>query len=136
MDDILKEVLELPSAQRRDLMRKIGKSLIKEEHAENLRERYELVKSVVEDVMTHKITDERTRDNVLCRMFIAYILHQDGYSLSKIGEMLGKDHSTITYLVRTVKDMIQVPLAYSFEISKLNSIETKLQWEKISDDSL
>ena len=135
-NEFIEEVLSLSTAERRDLMRKIGKSLIKEEHAENLRERYDIVKSVVENVMEHKMTEGRTRDDVLCRMFVAYILHQDGYSLSKIGEILNKNHSTVIYLVRTVNDMVEVPSAYSFEISKLNEIQTRLQWTENSEDSL
>lgn len=127
MPDLTEEALALSAPERRDLMRKIERSLIKEQRASNIQERYKVVKSAVETVTDHKIEDGRLHEDVVCRMYIAYILKQDGYFYSEIGSVLGKNHSTICYLVQAVKDMLSLPLIYQDEVSKLNEIQLMLQ---------
>ena len=134
MPDLIEEALALSVPERRDLMRKIERSLVKEQRASNIKERYEVVKSAVETAMDHKIQDGRLHEDVVCRMYIAYILKQDGYFYSEIGSVLGKNHSTICYLVQAVNDMLSLPLIYQDEVSKLNEIQSTLHVEDFSDN--
>ena len=62
------------------------------------------------------LTSTRERGNTRIRSFVAFKLHSEGYSYSEIGKLIGRDHSTVTYLDNKVKDMLSVPGAYKNEI--------------------
>ena len=89
-----------------------------------IEERYPGVLACAEIVCGNKLTDSRERENILVRSFVAYKLHEEGYSYSEIGKMLKRDHSTITNLVHRVRDMLSIPYAYKTEVAKYKEFET------------
>ena len=127
MNELAKMACELPIYQRRELVQRINQSIVKEKQVVSAQDRYELVKSTVELVMDHKIESGRFHQDVLCRMYIAYILVQDGYKVETIGKLLGRHHSTIIYLKKMMQDMLSLPSIYQDEITKLNQIKALLQ---------
>lgn len=88
-----------------------------------IEERYPGVLACAEIVCGNKLTDTRERENILIRSFVAYKLHEEGYSYSEIGKMLKRDHSTVTNLVHRVRDMISIPYAYKEEVAKYKEFE-------------
>lgn len=88
-----------------------------------IEERYPGVLACAEIVCGNKLTDSRERENILIRSFVAYKLHEEGYSYSEIGKMLKRDHSTVTNLVHRVRDMISIPYAYKEEVAKYKEFE-------------
>jgi len=127
MNELAKMACELPIYQRRELVQRINQSIVKEKQVVSAQDRYELVKSTVELVMDHKIESGRFHRDVLCRMYIAYILVQDGYKVETIGKLLGRHHSTIIYLKKMMQDMLSLPSIYQDEVTKLNQIKALLQ---------
>lgn len=127
MNELVKIACELPIAQRRELIQKVRQSIIDEEHAISAKDRFDLVKNTVESVTDHKIKKGRIRQDVLCRMYIAYIMHNDGYSYSTIGRLLDRKHCTILHLTHMMKDMLSLPSVYQDEVANLNKIESLLQ---------
>lgn len=53
-------------------------------------------------------SNERTRSYVNARMTFAYFMHKKGYGLSRIGRMMGKDHSTILYYLKNIEDYLEI----------------------------
>lgn len=88
-----------------------------------IEERYPGVLACAELACGNKLTDSRERENILIRSFVAYKLHEEGYSYSEIGKMLKRDHSTVTNLVHRVRDMLSIPYAYKTEVSKYKEFE-------------
>lgn len=88
-----------------------------------IEERYPGVLACAEQVCGNKLTDSRERENILVRSFVAYKLHEIGYSYSEIGKMLKRDHSTVTNLVHRVRDMLSLPNAYKWEVQQFKSFE-------------
>jgi hypothetical protein len=72
-------------------------------------------------------TKTRRREIVERRQIAIYILrHHTELSLSSIGGIFGKDHATILYAVRTIKDLVQVDKKIMYYVvsikNKINSI--------------
>lgn len=119
---LVEEVLSLSMCERRALAHKILRSLQTEEHATSANERYEFLKSIVEDVLDHKIDNSRHRLNVTGRMYIAYIMQQDGYSTAVIGKQMKRDHATVLHLLKQMNDMLSVPNFYKKELGDFDKI--------------
>ena len=89
-------------------------------------ERYPFILSKAEDVIGKKLTSARSANNTLIRCFVAYKMHQEGYSLSDIGRQMSRDHSTVTNLVHRVRDMLSLPNAYKWEVQQYKRFEELL----------
>ena len=100
-------------------------SILRDEHdvPPPIEERFPGVLACAEIACGNKMTDSRERENILIRSFVAYKLHEEGYSYSEIGKMMKRDHSTITNLVHRVRDMLSIPYAYKTEVSKYKEFE-------------
>ena len=91
-----------------------------------IEETYPKVLQAAEQATSWMLTDSRERENTLIRQFVAYRLHNEGYSYSEIGKMLKRDHSTVTNLVHRVRDMLSIPYAYKTEVAKYKEFEELL----------
>lgn len=91
-----------------------------------IEERYPGVLACAEIVCGNKLTDSRERENILIRSFVAYKLHEEGYSYSEIGKMLKRDHSTVTNLVHRMRDMLSLPVMYRQEVQQFKRFEEML----------
>ncbi len=91
-----------------------------------IEERYPVVLQAAEQATSWMLTDSRERENTIIRQFVAYRLHEDGYSFSEIGKMLKRDHSTIAHLCYRMRDMLSVPSAYKWEARQFKRFEELL----------
>ena len=123
---LTRSALKLPSAKKRELISLLSQSIESEEHAVSEKDRYRYVKSVVESVLGRKIDKGRHHEDVISRMYIAYTLRNDGYSYSTIARLIDKNHSTVFYMVRKVKDMLSLPAVYRNEVELFKAFKSKL----------
>lgn len=91
-----------------------------------IEERYPGVLACAEIACGQALTDSRERENTQIRQFVAYRLHNEGYSYSEIGKMLKRDHSTVTNLVHRTRDMLSLPNAYKWEVQQYKRFEELL----------
>ena len=91
-----------------------------------IEERYPGVLACAEIACGQALTDSRERETTLIRQFVAYRLHNEGYSFSEIGKMLKRDHSTIAHLCYRMRDMLSVPGAYKLEVQQFKRFEEML----------
>ena len=57
-----------------------------------------------------------------CRAEIMYVLHRCGLSLPAIGRLMERDHTSVLYNVRRVKDRIKTQVGYRAEVDELMDI--------------
>lgn len=88
-----------------------------------IEERFPKVLQAAEQATSRMLTDSRERENTLIRSFVAYKLHNEGYSYSEIGKVMNRDHSTITHLANRMRDMLSVPYAYRTEVSQFKEFD-------------
>lgn len=89
-------------------------------------ERYDIVLYAAQIAVGKQLCAGRAEDDVLIRVFTAYRLRKEGYSLGAIGIVMHRDHSTITHYIRNkMSDMLAVPRVYRRELEmydKMNEI--------------
>ena len=88
-----------------------------------IEERFPGVLACAELACGQPLTDTRERGNTIIRQFVAYRLHNEGYSYSEIGKVMNRDHSTITHLANRMRDMLSVPYAYRTEVSQFKEFD-------------
>lgn len=88
--------------------------------------RFPKVLRTAEQATSWMLTDTRERENTLIRSFVAYKLHNEGYSCTEIGKIMKRDHSTITNLVHRMRDMLSLPNAYKWEVQQFKRFEEML----------
>ena len=54
------------------------------------------------------------------RCVLEFCLYEEGYSLMDIGRYMGFSHSTIHYNINRLRDMMDLPKVYTWEVSVLN----------------
>lgn len=89
--------------------------------------RFPTVLRTAEQATSWMLTDTRERENTLIRSFVAYKLHNEGYSCTEIGKIMKRDHSTITNLVHRMRDMLSLPNAYKSEVQQFKRFEEMLK---------
>lgn len=87
---------------------------------------YPKVLQAAEQATSWMLTDTRERENTLIRQFVAFRLHNEGYSYSEIGKVMHRDHSTITHLAYRMRDMLSLPNAYKWEVQQYKRFEEML----------
>lgn len=65
--------------------------------------------ATMEELLGVPLDRSRSLDIVYARAVIAFCLYEIGWTESKIGRLLGRDHSTIHYYRVMVKDALAVP---------------------------
>lgn len=89
-------------------------------------ERYGIVLWAAQLAVGKQLCSGRAEEDVLIRVFTAYRLRKEGYSLGAIGRVMHRDHSTITHYIRNkMSDMLAVPRFYRRELEmydKMNEI--------------
>lgn len=78
--------------------------------------RYNEVKSVAEALMGKKIDDSRNADNILMKMAICYVMSNEGAGEVSIASAVGKDHSTVNYYKKKVKEMMDAPQSFRTQV--------------------
>lgn len=89
-------------------------------------ERYAIILYAAQLAVGKQLCSGRAEDDVLIRVFTAYRLRKEGYSLGAIGNVMHRDHSTVTHYIRKkMADMMSVPGVYRRELEmydKMNEI--------------
>lgn len=86
-------------------------------------ERYEIVLYAAQLAVGKQLCAGRAEEDVLIRVFTAYRLRLEGYSLDAIGKVMHRDHSTIIHYVRKkMADMLSVPGLYRKELDMYNKM--------------
>jgi hypothetical protein len=75
-------------------------------------ERYDVIMYFAQMANGVQLTNERTQKNTDIRMMVAYRMHQEGYSYSEIGKLMSRDHSTVAYWNRCMREMLSLPGAF------------------------
>lgn len=86
-------------------------------------DRYPVVLRAAESATGRKLTRTRESGNTIIRAFISYRLRREGYSYSEIANRMGRDHATVVYLDRKMRDMLSIPFAYQKETSQFKKFE-------------
>ncbi len=88
-----------------------------------IEETYPHILACAESACGRKLEESRDKENTLIRCFVAYKLHNSGYSYSEIGKVMHRDHSTITHLANRMRDMLSLPNAYKLEVQQFKRFE-------------
>ena len=88
-----------------------------------LDERYTVVLLAAQQAVGKRLGAGRDKEDVLIRMFTAYRLREEGYSLEAIGKALGRNHSTVIhYVQKRLPDMLSIPHIYRSEAEMFNKM--------------
>ena len=124
----VQEILDAGELLWNDYIEPTAENILRRLRNENnipppIEETFQKVLNAAEQATSWLLTDSRERENSLIRSFVAYKLHNDGYSFSEIGKMLKRDHSTVAHLVYRMRDMLSVPGAYKWELQQHKRFE-------------
>lgn len=50
----------------------------------------------------------RDRDVCVVRQVLIYLLHKQGFTSTKVGQIMNRDHATVLYSIIKVRDMIEL----------------------------
>lgn len=64
---------------------------------------------------------------VWARAVVAFQLRSEGYTLEEIGRQLGKDHSSVSYLLHKVEWASSLPSAYKKEMQLLREFNKRIE---------
>lgn len=109
--DIKRYILSLTLEERCEMLQMLQESIIRNVRKGRSDEDHFLsLLSTMEGVVGEDILDGSRKDvKVIARSFLAYQLSRDGYTEYQIGRLLGMDHSSINYLKRKAKEIIDAP---------------------------
>ena len=129
MNELTQQCLALPIAERERLIYTLKNSL---EIKKNIGSRYRELLKAATDILGNGI-DSKSRDAscVMGRMFIAYKMRCEGWSLTQIGMMMGRDHATICHLQKKMTDMLEYPHCYKVEMAFWEEFNNKLKEDGI-----
>ena len=93
-----------------------------------LEERYREILNAAELAVGKRQEEGRKKEDVLIRLFTAYRLRSEGYPFEGIGEVMGRDHSTIIHYVRRrMPDILSYPKIYKCEMDMYNKMNEILE---------
>lgn len=83
------------------------------------------------EVVPYDLYEPCRKANVVwARYMVEYYLRTLGYSLSKIGSLFRRDHSTVVHSVKEVKKMLDAPVMYQEEVKIWNKFKERLSLTK------
>lgn len=91
---------------------------------------YMYIKLMSDIVGTDILQRSRLQLLVWARNMVAYRLRLDGYSLTKIGKIMGLNHTTVLNCERQVKRMLERPLMYDKECELWQKFENAISLKK------
>lgn len=115
---LLRRAMNLPLPDRIALMESLRGSVVTPTSAEE-RLNY-LAEKMKESVGIDVRENSRKREVVTARILFAFVARREGYSQNCIGEFIGRDHSTIAFFERRMKDVFSLPQMYREEIALYN----------------
>ena len=109
MTELTRQCLALSPHKRAQLIRTLEKSLMEATNEDEIiKNRFSTLLSIVESMVGKGIIGKlKDRELVIGRRLIAYQMRLDGFSLSKIGMLLGKHHATVQHMEKMMEDAIK-----------------------------
>lgn len=126
IDKLLSKSSTMPIEERKILVDRIQQSIEEFKKQWSSEQRYKILAPLAEEACGNKLNNSRERDVVLIRMFIAYKMRLEGYSLSEIGRVIHRHHATVLHYAQTMVDMNDVPKMYAEDLSKYKSFESAI----------
>jgi len=75
-----------------------------------IRERAQKLCRIIFDITGKDVfSKSRTHEYVVARMMVIYQLRLDGLTEYSIGQIIKKDHTTVHYLIKKMKDVLKTP---------------------------
>ena len=120
------KVMSLPVEERKELAQIIKASLTSDSVFLN---RAEWMLQIIADIMGIPNIPIKGKEAKykFARMMVAYQLRQEGLPLNRIGQLLGKNHSTILYNVDRWKEILENPKWYMDVIPVWEKFQDKLK---------
>lgn len=122
---LIRECLELQETHKQRLIEILQDSLRPER---TIDKRFNVLLDIATELCGTGIT-ARTHEQYssLGRNMIAYQLRQEGYSLIRIGKMLGRNHSSVLAMERRMKDVLAFPHIMPHENEIWNEFQKRLK---------
>lgn len=122
--NIIEELKDLSLAQKEVVFRELGVMIQKEKHyrttlAEEMGEKVRM-KVCAAMGLTEYNPNTRERSNVIARVITANLLLRMGHSESQVGRAMKKNHTTVHYYRKTMREWMDVPSMYQEELSIWN----------------
>lgn len=116
---LLRSVLTLPMADRAVLLAELKTSIASpERNAERLD--YLADKMLEVSGIDVRTAHRNEATSVWCRSIFAFVARREGFLQREIGEVLHRDHSSISCAEKRVSEAFEVPAAYNREIKLYN----------------
>ena len=116
--NMLRKAMNLPLADRVALMGALRDSV---QAPVSPQERLEYLAGKMQEVTGIDVrTDSRKRDVVTARILFAFVARREGYTQPCIGNFIGRDHSTVSFFEKRMKDVFALPEVYRKEIILYN----------------
>lgn len=123
VEKLLSKSSMMPIEDRRVLVDGIQKSIDEFKKRWSAEQRYSILVPMAESCLKAKLNNTRERRCVLIRVFIAYKMRLEGYTLREIGRVLNRHHATVIVYVQMMKDMNDVPRFYANELQRYKEFE-------------
>ena len=120
---LLRRAIQLPLADKTALIGHLQASInAPVSPAERMAYLCRKMEAVSGVMVTHP---SRTRDIVMARNIFAFVARREGYSQQTIGKFLGRDHSTVAFAEKRMREVFTYPSIYKDEIKLYNkSVES------------
>lgn len=132
-DNLTTQCLDLPRTSKERLIRVLKASIEKEDEMKGNDDRFNLLLRAATDVCGGDILSHIKDFNlVMGRRVIALMMKQDGYSYHEIGRYLKRDHSSIHYAVKKMREAfdlrVEKELKYWYDfIQKVEEYEKEME---------
>ena len=104
---IVKAVAKLPMSDRKEIARRIIEQIDLDSTWADASDRaQQLIPLAARAIGCDYLPDQRRITDVMVRQFVAAQMEQDGYSHTAIGQALGRDHSTVTQMLRSMDALL------------------------------
>lgn len=88
-----------------------------------IEERYRVILQAAQQAVGKRLDSSQRKEDVLIRLFTAYRLRAEGFSMESIGKVLNRNHSTVVHYVRKrIPDMLSLPHIYRSEVEMYNKM--------------
>lgn len=127
--DIINAVLALSPMDKEELIQRLKMSLcpMMEDKARGLYDRMMRAAALALDV--DEIQEDRRRVNALGRKMVAWSLLQEKLTQEQVGQLMGKDRTTIRWEKNNFEGMLRLPDVFQAEMKIFNRFQKLLQNE-------
>lgn len=125
-EELINEVMALPSNERKELMDAIRKSLEEEGYFTTSLQRWvDYLLRTAASVLKIEWPDNSRRDeSVYCRTMVAYQLRSEGMSINRVADCIGRHHATVLHMINGMEDIIANPRIFKTEYAQYQQFKS------------